>query len=73
MINWFKNKFGLSRDSASQKQGRYSVQHRPDRLMPYVVVNSLDPDFLIAQFTNVNDANSFAEAYNAQAKRRYNA
>lgn len=73
MINWLKNKFGLSRDSASQKQGRYRVQHRPDRIMPYVVVNSLDPDFLIAQFTNVNDANSFAEAYNAQAKRRYNA
>ena len=71
MLSWLKNKFGVGKDLASLIEGHYSVRHMPERMHPYVVVNSRDSDFLIAQFKKPEDANKLAEVYNAQAQRRH--
>ena len=71
MLSWLKNKFGIGKDLALLIEGHYSVRHMPERIYPYVVVNSKDSDFLIAQFKKPEDANKLAEVYNAQAQRRH--
>ena len=71
MLSWLKNKFGVGKDLASLMEGHYSVQYMPERMHPYVVVNSKDCDFLIAQFKKSEDANQLAAVYNAQAQRRH--
>ena len=71
MLSWLKNKFGVGKDLASLLEGHYSVRYMPERLYPYVVVNSRDSDFLIAQFKKPEDANQLATVYNAQAQRRH--
>jgi hypothetical protein len=71
VLSWLKNKFGVGKDLASLLEGHYSVRYMPERLYPYVVVNSRDSDFLIAQFKKPEDANQLAMVYNAQAQRRH--
>jgi hypothetical protein len=67
MFDWLKNKFSLSKTNV---EGHYLVRYMPERYHPYVVVNSQDQDFLMAQFKDRKQADLFVEAYNAQAKRR---
>jgi len=71
VLSWFKNKFGVGKKLASMIEGHYSVRYMPERIYPYVVVNSKDSDFLIAQFRRPEDANQLAAVYNAQAQRRH--
>lgn len=71
MLSWIKNKFGVGKKLASLLEGHYSVRYMPERIHPYVVVNSTNSDFLIAQFRRPEDANQLAAVYNAQAQRRH--